>query len=224
MTCGIFPDEWKVANIIPLPTNPRSPDKLKPVLLLSVPGKILELLIHDQLFSYLEQNQIFHGHIYGFRTCKPTRAALTDGISLFAWPNRKCCSCFQPVPGDCIQMSHAKMALQTIIQITQCLSIMKAVIVTRTTINYYTSPLTPSVSWIFLQTLTSFCIDWKGPVHAWKFDVSGNVLSQMVSVNGSAQWMHTSSYFSCPVVKKTWEIKIKGANTSQMKWYTGENT
>ena len=72
-----FPDSWKIATVIPLPKieNPRSPSELRPISLLPIIGKIMEKIIHDQLKSYLEQNNLLAHQQHGFRKNHSTQSA-----------------------------------------------------------------------------------------------------------------------------------------------------
>ena len=67
-TC-IFPDLWKIANVIPLqkPGDPTNVNNLRPISLLPLPGKILERSVHTQLVYYLENNNLIDVHQGGFR-------------------------------------------------------------------------------------------------------------------------------------------------------------
>ena len=60
LSTNIFPDSWKIATVIPLPKvdNPKLPYELRPISLLPLIGKIMEKIIHNQLKSYLEENNI----------------------------------------------------------------------------------------------------------------------------------------------------------------------
>ena len=73
-----FPDDWKIATVIPIPKvpNPDNPNELRPISLLPIPGKILEALVHDQLYTYIENNNLLNNRQYGFRKNKSTSMAL----------------------------------------------------------------------------------------------------------------------------------------------------
>ena len=66
---GIFPDDWKHGTVIPIPkvANPQSVNDLRPITLLPIPGKIMERLIHNKLYPYLEGNKILSSNQNGFR-------------------------------------------------------------------------------------------------------------------------------------------------------------
>ena len=61
-TQGIFPDNWKIAQITPLPKNGDLSlcNNYKPIALLPLPGKIAEKIIHTRLNDYLETNDILN--------------------------------------------------------------------------------------------------------------------------------------------------------------------
>ena len=66
---SIYPDMWKLANVIP---NFKKGDKqlinnYRPISLLPICGKILEKLIFNQLYSYLNTNNLITKNLSGFR-------------------------------------------------------------------------------------------------------------------------------------------------------------
>ena len=75
---NIFPDRWKIATVTPIPkvANAKSPTDLRPISLLSVPGKILEKYITSQIEIFLEGNKFFCDRQNGFRKGKSTSSAL----------------------------------------------------------------------------------------------------------------------------------------------------
>ena len=83
----IFPDSWKIANIIPLqkPGDRSDVNNLRPISLLPLPGKMLERIVHTQLSTFLEANNILSDKQGGFRKGRSTIstiAAYTDDILL----------------------------------------------------------------------------------------------------------------------------------------------
>ena len=66
---GIFPNDWKHGMVIPIPkvVNPQFVNDLRPITLLPLPGKILERLIHNKLYPYLESHNILATNQNGFR-------------------------------------------------------------------------------------------------------------------------------------------------------------
>ena len=82
---GIFPDEWKLANIIPLHKggNRNNVGNFRPVSLLPLPSKIIEKILHAKISGYLETNNILDVKQGGFRKKQSTIntiAKLTDDI------------------------------------------------------------------------------------------------------------------------------------------------
>ena len=69
MRQGIFPKAWKHGTVIPIPKvpNPQQVGDLRPITLLPLPGKIMERLIHNKLYPYLEENDILTSKQNGFR-------------------------------------------------------------------------------------------------------------------------------------------------------------
>ena len=84
---NIFPDSWKIANIVPLqkPGNKSDVNNLRPISLLPLPGKILEKIVHMQISAHLENNKLLVSEQGGFRKGKSTIhtiALFTDDIML----------------------------------------------------------------------------------------------------------------------------------------------
>lgn len=66
---GIFPDAWKQAIITPLhkANSKDDPGNYRPIASIPLAGKLLEKLMHAQVYSYLENNCILANCQYGFR-------------------------------------------------------------------------------------------------------------------------------------------------------------
>ena len=84
---GIFPQKWKVANIVPLQKSgdPTDVNNLRPISLLPLPGKIIERVVHTQLSEYLEHCKLLNEHQGGFRkghSTVNTVSEFTDDILL----------------------------------------------------------------------------------------------------------------------------------------------
>ncbi|XP_028172352.1 uncharacterized protein LOC114361498 [Ostrinia furnacalis] len=79
---GVFPDDWKVAAVTPLPkTNrPASLQDLRPVSILPCLSKVLEKIVCKQLTTYLERHNILPELQSGFRGGHSTAAALADVV------------------------------------------------------------------------------------------------------------------------------------------------
>ena len=79
---GIFPEQLKIANVIPLYKSDDSMlfNNYRPVSVLSVVSKIFEKIIYNRVTTFLEMFQILHGNQYGFRKKSSTHVALLTFI------------------------------------------------------------------------------------------------------------------------------------------------
>ena len=75
---GIFPEELKIAAVTPLykAKDPMMFNNYRPISLLSVFAKILERLMYNRLLKFINKNQIFNKHQFGFRDKHSTFMAL----------------------------------------------------------------------------------------------------------------------------------------------------
>jgi uncharacterized protein YktA (UPF0223 family) len=75
---GIFPDQLKVAKVIPLYKKGDRKDvgNYRPIALLSVFSKLLEKLMYNRVISFIEQNKIITEAQHGFRMKRSTETAL----------------------------------------------------------------------------------------------------------------------------------------------------
>ncbi|CAB3991234.1 Hypothetical predicted protein, partial [Paramuricea clavata] len=64
-----FPSGWKAARVIPLfKKGQRSMlDNYRPISILPVVSKLMERIMYDQMYEYLNQNNLFSKHQFGFR-------------------------------------------------------------------------------------------------------------------------------------------------------------
>ena len=69
LNTGVFPDKWKIANIIPLQKGGEKSNvsNLRPVSLLPLPTKIIERIVHDRVMFHLERNNLLEINQGGFR-------------------------------------------------------------------------------------------------------------------------------------------------------------
>ena len=69
LTLCTFPRKWKKAMIIPLAkvSNPKTVSDMRPISLLPLPGKILEIIVSKRLKLFLEENNILCNRQHGFR-------------------------------------------------------------------------------------------------------------------------------------------------------------
>ena len=73
-----YPDEWKIATVVPLPKIPNAnkPGELRPISLYPMPGKILEHFIHNTVQVYLKDNNLISKFQNGFRKNHSTQQTI----------------------------------------------------------------------------------------------------------------------------------------------------
>ena len=66
---GIFPEEWKISKITPVPkvSNAKTCDEFRPINTVPVYEKLLETVVKHQLLTYCSENNILVQHQSGFR-------------------------------------------------------------------------------------------------------------------------------------------------------------
>ena len=66
---GIFPETWKRANVVPVhkKNEKNLKENYRPISLLPIFSKILEKLIYESLYSYLERENLLNSNQSGFR-------------------------------------------------------------------------------------------------------------------------------------------------------------
>ena len=74
----IFPDELKIANVFP---NFKSNDEpyitnYRPISVLNFFSKIFERIVANRIIDFLDQNDVFYDHQYGFKKCNLTNHAI----------------------------------------------------------------------------------------------------------------------------------------------------
>ena len=82
---GIFPEAWGISKVTPIPktkSNSTKPGDWRPISQISIVGKLLEKIIHTQLYSYLEENNLLSKNQYGFRKNLSTGLAIFDVLKL----------------------------------------------------------------------------------------------------------------------------------------------
>ena len=82
---GSFPDPLKIVKVIPIHKNGSTQDmnNYRPISLLSIFDKIMEKIMHERLYKFLELNNILYSKQFGFRKNNSTIDALikiTDKI------------------------------------------------------------------------------------------------------------------------------------------------
>ena len=80
ITLSSFPDEWKIARVVPLYKNGQRsiPGNYRPISVLPAISKIMERILHDQLYNYLTKFDLFSDTQFGFRKFHSTAGALLD--------------------------------------------------------------------------------------------------------------------------------------------------
>ena len=95
---SIFPRAWSVGKISPIPKVNNSNTKVKdwrPITQIPLPGKLLERILHNQMYSYLEFNNLLCKNQYGFRRELSTSQAIFDVLKIMyeKWNDRMCTGC-----------------------------------------------------------------------------------------------------------------------------------
>ena len=77
---GKFPTILKIAKVIPIHKkgDKSECDNYRPISLISNISKLLEKLVHERLYSFLEKEKLLFEGQYGFRNKRSTTDALTD--------------------------------------------------------------------------------------------------------------------------------------------------
>ncbi|EFA12125.1 putative RNA-directed DNA polymerase from transposon X-element-like Protein [Tribolium castaneum] len=78
---GYFPDELKVAKIIPVPKHKGEVEKInkfRPISILPTISKVFEAALKNRLMKYLEQNDLFSESQNGYRSGRSTITATLD--------------------------------------------------------------------------------------------------------------------------------------------------
>ena len=82
LTSGIFPDKLKITKVQPLYKNEDQTliKKYRPISLLPAISKVFEKIIFNQLFSFLQKQNIIYKSQYGFRREHSTEFATLELI------------------------------------------------------------------------------------------------------------------------------------------------
>lgn len=80
--CGQFPDTLKTALVVPIPKKGNSHDiaNYRPVALLSSVSKLIEKIIADRIYNFLEHHKLFNRSQHGFRRSHSTETATIELI------------------------------------------------------------------------------------------------------------------------------------------------
>ena len=80
---GVFPADWGIGLVTPIPktsSNSKNAKDWRPITQISLPGKLLERIIHTQLSAYLEDNNILYSNQHGFRSQHSTTSAVFSAL------------------------------------------------------------------------------------------------------------------------------------------------
>jgi hypothetical protein len=79
---GIVPDNMKIAKVIPLYKKGDHclPSNYRPISLLNFFSKLLEKLVHNRVYNFLNKNNVFYELQFGFRKQHSTALALLDVV------------------------------------------------------------------------------------------------------------------------------------------------
>ena len=75
---GIFPDELKIAKVFPIfkSNDEQYITNYRPISVLNFFSKIFEKIVANRIIDFLDQNDVFYDHQYGFRKCHSTNHAI----------------------------------------------------------------------------------------------------------------------------------------------------
>ena len=76
---GQFPTEWKKSKVAPIYKNgPKSNiENYRPISVIPAISKVIEKIVHSQLYGYMEQNNLLCDQQFGFRKKRSTEIAAT---------------------------------------------------------------------------------------------------------------------------------------------------
>ena len=84
LNTGIFPDQLKIAKVIPIYKNNNLDvndlNNYRPISILPTISKIFERIVYDQVYNYLEKNSLLYISQYGFRPKHSTEFAVIELI------------------------------------------------------------------------------------------------------------------------------------------------
>lgn len=80
LTTSKFPDIWKTARVLPIPKvrNASSLSDFRPISVLSVCSKILEIVMRDQMCNYFDENRMISDYQSGYRARYNTTTLTLD--------------------------------------------------------------------------------------------------------------------------------------------------
>ena len=80
---GIYPTEWKMARVTPVLKKGEKSDlnNYRPISVIPVVSKVFEKIVYDQLYQYLNDNQLLSSCQSGFRSLHSTLTALLEATN-----------------------------------------------------------------------------------------------------------------------------------------------
>ena len=80
---GIYPTEWKMARVTPVFKKGEKSDlnEYRPISVIPVVSKVFEKIVYDQLYQYLNDNQLLSSCQSGFRSLHSTLTALLEATN-----------------------------------------------------------------------------------------------------------------------------------------------
>ena len=76
---GTFPNIWKIGKVVPFfkSGDPTSPNNYRPITILFLPtlSKIIERIVHLQMYTFLQQHLLIASEQFGFRSKLSTNVA-----------------------------------------------------------------------------------------------------------------------------------------------------
>ena len=87
ITTGIFPNSWKIAKVTPIfKEDARTdPNNYRPISVLPVVSKLIEIIVFKQLYEYLNTNHLLTESQSGFRPMFSTETALLEMTNEWLW-------------------------------------------------------------------------------------------------------------------------------------------
>ncbi|CAB4038388.1 Hypothetical predicted protein, partial [Paramuricea clavata] len=78
LRCGAFPDIWKKGKVTPIykTGDPTSSNNYRPITILPTLSKLLERIVHRQIYNYLQEHTLLASQQFGFRSKLSTTVAL----------------------------------------------------------------------------------------------------------------------------------------------------
>ena len=87
ITTGIFPNAWKRARVSPIFKEDlrTDPNNYRPISVLPVVSKLIERVVFNQLYEYLNSNNLLTESQSGFRPMFSTETALLEAMNEWLW-------------------------------------------------------------------------------------------------------------------------------------------